>query len=50
MHRDCFMFTYTTDYAPGPMDPARWEPLPDCVNRTATDRPRAPNVVQGAAP
>lgn len=28
VHRDCFLFDYTQDYTPGPIDPARWLPPP----------------------
>ena len=28
VHRDCFLFDYSHDYVPGPIDPARWLPPP----------------------
>ena len=28
VHRDCFVFDYTTRYVPGPIDPARWKAPP----------------------
>merc|ERR1719201_3353347 len=31
VHRDCFVFDYTTNYIPGPIDPGRWRPPPGVV-------------------
>ena len=31
VHRDCFVFDYTTNYIPGPIDPGRWGPPPGVV-------------------
>ena len=41
VHRDCFVFDYTQDYVPGPIDPARWAPPPGvtCENRSRAGLP-----------
>ena len=50
VHRDCFIFDYSTGYVPGPIDPARWRAPPGitCQNDTAQRQRNAAEAVVGA--
>lgn len=42
IHRDCFVFDYTSNYVPGPSEPARWQ-IPkgvQCRNSTRGSNPK----------
>jgi hypothetical protein len=52
VHRDCFMFSYASNYTPGPIAPRRWAAPPGITcqpRRRAATQPTLPTLLYGLA-